>query len=133
MKYNCGTCVQCWNGRELECECWKVPSQPMRFDTHPADMHPCEHGTAIVASAIAQPTFWVNAAGLVFADVEQHLTAFRDQCGRWSEWHETNKPGPNGILCGRLPWIRFDEAGLRLPTADELAQMYQQQGKDGQG
>jgi hypothetical protein len=125
MKYNCGTCEEKAN---RICAGYATGGLDTRNSTHPADMHPCEHGTAIVASAIAQPTFWVNAAGLVFADVGQHLCAFRDQRGIWSEWHEVNKPGPDGILCGRLPWIRYDETGLRLPTAEELAQMYEQKG-----
>lgn len=122
MGHNCGTCTHCDQIYD-RCRNGEAPEE-VRYDTHSSDLHPCAHGEAVVASAVAQPVFWVNCAGLVFADVGQHITAFRDQVGKWTEWHEVSKAGPNGILGERLPWLRFDDCGLLLPTAAQLAEMY---------
>lgn len=123
-KYNGSTCKfmdeDDWFCSRLGRECKGRAKEPQH-------MHPCSHGAPIVASAIAQPVFWTNANGLVFADVGEHLTAFRDQTGKWSEWHENSSHGRSGRMLSRLPWIRFDDAGLRLPTASQLAAMYADQ------
>jgi hypothetical protein len=125
VKYNCGTCVQCWNGRELERECWKVPSQPMRFDTHPADQHPCAHGTAIVAGAVAGCEFATENGVLVAIHHGMRFAMFCQT--KWALFSEY------GLFCRKC--------GLRLPNTDELAMMYQSwqteraqqaEGKDGE-
>jgi hypothetical protein len=117
--HNCGTCKK--KGKT----CFPNKNAPEHWSIHPSDMHPCDDGgEAVVASAVAQPVFWVNCAGLVFADVGEHITAFRDQLGKWTEWLEVSKAGPNGILGERLPWLRFDDCGLLLPTAAQLPEMY---------
>jgi hypothetical protein len=137
MGHNCGTCTKC-KPHIRECDdgdghydVWEDGVECAEYhdemeSTHPSDLHPCAHGEAVVAIAVAQPKFWVNQHGIVFADIGDHLTAFCDHAGKWTEWHFTEGSGPDGKIVQWVRWMKFaPESGELLPTAAQLPEMYE--------
>jgi hypothetical protein len=86
------------------------------WSTHPADMHPCEHGEAVVATAIAAVEFY-DDCGESFADhkhdnIPYAQWALYEGCDVWElDSHMRDNFCP---YCGNL-----------LPTADQLPGMYE--------
>jgi hypothetical protein len=119
MGHNCGTCN---NRREAECQVNIVyalytgnPPIEMRFDTHPSDQHPCAHGEAVVASAVAGYEFREFDDGRVYAFHQHGLQSVRH--GAWLSEDGTRWYVGTGKFC--------DECGLLLATAAQLPEMYE--------
>jgi hypothetical protein len=107
MKYNCGTCAL---NDELGCTIHVIDELTAGESTHPSDMHPCEHGKAVVATAIAAITFR-KVDDFVMADHDDHLHSIGSNYNN-EGWKVQERYG-FCIVCG-----------LRLPTTVELEQMY---------
>jgi hypothetical protein len=121
--HNCATCVFCdglcnnenaqnWKWENELGQFYPHNWEMVQFNTHPAHNHPCEHGKPVVASAVAGVTF--NGHGA------------RHDCREDSRYY-----GGGWHFDGE-EWVSKDEnekfcryCGLRLPTPDELAQMYE--------
>ncbi len=105
--HNCGTCdygIRCFHG-------CPQPSIMHRHDTGPQHMHPCEHGTPVVASAVAGVRFYELPFVRAYHTCKDGAIVSageRDHNGTWRRY-----------------WRYCCNCGLRLPTSDELAQMYE--------
>jgi hypothetical protein len=111
MNYNCNTCAM-HDGKAQDCDLnigENAPYHHCKFDTHPSDMHPCEHGKAIVATAIAAVEFEVGDNFIEARHHGHHPGICDKRTGEW--WSQCTAK-----FCSRC--------GLLLPTAAELQQMY---------
>jgi len=118
MGHNCSTC------RDLneEAGCCNIlcrETEDEWFSLHPSDMHPCEHGTPIVATAIADYRFYEIKRGDIHACHEHDGIVINDA------WQYSGRPGWD------ISWEkRCMECGLKTATADQLEQMYQRSKED---
>jgi hypothetical protein len=84
----------------------------MRYDNHPSDMHPCERGEPIVASAIATIRFSKDGRSAIH-ECNGNITA-NYRIGTKDQWL---KAVDYGSYC--------QECGLKLPTVEQIAEMYE--------
>lgn len=109
MGHNCGTCIHDWN-----CDCIGVSrGNEHEYDKRPQSMHPCEHGEAIVASAVCDYEFINLPHGDVHAAHVHHSAVFHDA---WLYEGNSDFIADSANFCM--------ECGLRTATLDELATMY---------
>jgi hypothetical protein len=125
--YNCGTCKR--NGMSgtagVQCQFMienRVIVQAMRYDTHPSSMHPCPHGAAIVASAIAGYRFYKLPHGEVHAFHEHDGIVFHSA---WLYGGRTDWIADSGDFCTRC--------GLRTADVIQIAQLYEEGGRRADG
>jgi hypothetical protein len=109
--HNCGTCAR-WSDTKNGCrlkkeDCW---------NDHPAYNRPCPHGKPVVASAVAGVEFEVLPRGV---DVIGHHAHGGISYATWTRWDgmEHFRDDHEEKFCS--------ECGLRMPTAQEVAQMYE--------
>jgi hypothetical protein len=116
-KYNCDTCV--YQNEEFFSS-RRHKDIPERLDDEPQHMHPCAHGTPIVASAIAALTFTNGGA--------QH------RCGGEGQITSAYLCRPDGTMVQKLEDGKFcRHCGLLHATPEQAAAMYADQRGGGAG
>jgi hypothetical protein len=114
MGHNCNCCKHESRCKNYVPDHVNMPVLEMRYDTHPSDLHPCEHGKPIVASAVARYEFAELGHGDVHAYHAHDDIVFHDA---WLY---------RGGSAWSLNYAKFcSECGLLTATAEQLPEMYE--------
>jgi hypothetical protein len=113
MGHNCGTCQK----EDAGCACYEPSCEDgheMQWSQNVCDQHPCAHGEAVVASAVAGVEFGKHEPiGIVYA---HHVH------DGWHKYLWTLQEGGWFIMSTAK---YCEDCGLLLPTIAQLPEMYE--------